>query len=84
MSSAATTPIPYPVAPRVDQTDDYFGTAVADPYRWLEDVDSPQSRAWIEQQNALTESVLSTVPQRDAIHARLTQLWDYERRSGAA
>jgi prolyl oligopeptidase len=81
MSSAPTTPLPYPVAPRVDQTDDYFGTTVADPYRWLEDVDSPQSQAWIEQQNALTESVLATVPQRDAIHARLTQLWDYERRS---
>jgi prolyl oligopeptidase len=81
MPSAPTTPLPYPAAPRVDQTDDYFGTAVADPYRWLEDVDSPQSQAWIEQQNALTESVLETVPQRDAIHARLTQLWDYERRS---
>ncbi|MDB5094479.1 MAG: prolyl endopeptidase [Candidatus Eremiobacteraeota bacterium] len=81
MPSAPTTPLLYPVAPRVDQTDDYFGTTVADPYRWLEDVDSPQSQAWIEQQNALTESVLATVPQRDAIHARLTQLWDYERRS---
>src|ERR1700688_2545888 len=81
MSPASTTPLSYPVAPRVDQTDDYFGTAVADPYRWLEDVDSPQSQAWIEQQNALTQSVLETVPQRDAIHARLTQLWDYERRS---
>jgi prolyl oligopeptidase len=81
MPSAPTTPLSYPVAPRVDQTDDYFGTTVADPYRWLEDVDSPQSQAWIEQQNALTESVLATVPQRDAIRARLTQLWDYERRS---
>jgi prolyl oligopeptidase len=81
MSAVPTTPLPYPVTPRVDQTDDYFGTTVADPYRWLEDVDSPQSRAWIEEQNALTESVLATVPQREAIHARLTQLWDYERRS---
>jgi prolyl oligopeptidase len=81
MSAVPTTPLPYPVAPRADQTDDYFGTTVADPYRWLEDVDSPQSRAWIEEQNALTQSVLATVPQRDAIHARLTQLWDYERRS---
>jgi len=81
MPSAPTTSLPYPTTPRVDQTDDYFGTVVADPYRWLEDVDSTQSRAWIAEQNALTASVLATVPQRDAIHARLTQLWDYERRS---
>jgi prolyl oligopeptidase len=80
MSSAATKPLPYPNAPRVDQVDDYFGTLVADPYRWLEEVDSPQTRRWIDEENALTESFLETVPQRAAIRARLTEVWDYERR----
>jgi len=73
-------PLPYPDAPRVDQIDDYFGTRVADPYRWLEDVDSPQTQRWIAEENALAESVLETVPQRDAIRARLTEVWNYERR----
>ncbi len=81
MPSAATVPLPYPETPRVDQIDDYFGTRVADPYRWLEDVDSPQTRRWIAEENELTESVLATVPQREAIRARLTEVWDYERRS---
>jgi prolyl oligopeptidase len=81
MSPAAMTPMPYPDAPRVDQIDEYFGTRVADPYRWLEEVDSPQTQRWIAEQNELAESVLATVPQREAIRARLTQVWDYERRS---
>src|ERR1700737_939535 len=80
MSAAATMPLPYPDAPRVDQIDDYFGTRVADPYRWLEEVDSEQTRRWIAEENALTESVLATVPQREAIRARLTEVWNYERR----
>jgi len=79
MPPAATKPLPYPDAPREDQIDDYFGTLVADPYRWLEDVDSPRTRRWIDEENALTESVLATVPQRAAIRARLTEVWNYER-----
>ncbi len=81
MSPAATTPMPYPDAPRVDQIDEYFGTRVADPYRWLEEVDSPQTQRWIAQENELAESVLATVPRREAIRQRLTQVWNYERRS---
>ncbi len=73
-------PLPYPDAPRVDQIDEYFGTRVADPYRWLEEVDSPQTQRWIAEENALTESVLATVPQREAIRSRLTEVWNYERR----
>ena len=80
MSPAATLPLPYPDAPRVDQIDDYFGIRVADPYRWLEEVDSPQTRRWIDEENALTESVLENVPRREAIRARLTEVWNYERR----
>ena len=51
------------------------GVAVADPYRWLEDGDSAETRAWVEQQNAITRSVLEALPNRDAIHARLDRLF---------
>src|SRR5947209_14944202 len=77
----AATSMPYPETPRVDQIDEYFGTRVADPYRWLEEVDSTETRRWIAEQNELTESVLTTVPRREAIRARLTEVWNYERRS---
>lgn len=93
MASCATTPDPevlnmpaaptrfYPEAPRGDVVDDYHGTLVADPYRWLEDSDSPESRAWIEAENRLTQSYLSTIAERDRIRSRLTQLWDFDRYS---
>src|ERR1035437_43993 len=81
MPPAATMPLPYPETPRVDQIDEYFGTRVADPYRWLEEVDSAQTQRWIAEENDLSESVLGTVPQRQAIRARLTEVWNYERRS---
>lgn len=69
----------YPEARRSDQVDDYHGTRVADPYRWLEDVDAPETRAWIEAENALTFGFLARIPQREAIRRRLTALWDYTR-----
>jgi prolyl oligopeptidase len=69
----------YPAARRADQVDDYHGSAVSDPYRWLEDVDAPETRAWIEAENALTFDYLAAIPQRDAIRRRLTALWDYPR-----
>ncbi len=69
----------YPAAPRGDVVDDYHGTKVADPYRWLEDLDSPQTRAWVEAERALTASVLDRMPERAAIRARLTALWNYPR-----
>jgi prolyl oligopeptidase len=59
--------------------DDYHGTKVADPYRWLEDPDSPESRAWIEAENRLTAAYLVAIPARAAIRERLTQLWNYPR-----
>jgi prolyl oligopeptidase len=71
----------YPPAPRSDQVDTYFGMQVADPYRPLEELDAPATRAWIEAENVLTESFLAGVAQRDAIRERLTRLWNYERRS---
>jgi prolyl oligopeptidase len=69
----------YPKARRGSQVDDYHGTKVADPYRWLEDPDSPESRAWIEAENKITFQFLDAIPQRSAIKARLKELWDYER-----
>jgi len=69
----------YPPTPRVDHFDEYHGVRVADPYRWLEDDvrRSPQVAAWVAAENTLTESYLQTIPQRDAIRRRLTELWNF-------
>ena len=69
----------YPAAARGDVVDTYHGHAVPDPYRWLEDADSPASRAWIEAEMELTEGFLAGVPARELIRRRLTAVWDYER-----
>ncbi len=69
----------YPQAKKVDQVDDYHGVKVADPYRWLEDPDAPDSRAWIEAQNKLTFGFLDRIPERAKIKDRLTKLWNYEK-----
>ncbi|HEX4971417.1 MAG TPA: prolyl oligopeptidase family serine peptidase [Steroidobacteraceae bacterium] len=79
-SAESTAPkLTYPAAPRGDQVDDYHGEKVADPYRWLEDVDSAQTKAWVEAENKLTFGYLEQIPQRAAIKERLTQLWNFER-----
>ena len=75
------TPPTYPIAKKVDQTDDYFGTAIADPYRWLEDANSADTKAWVDAENKVTQAYLAQIPQREAIRQRLTQLWNYERYS---
>src|SRR3982751_6922903 len=69
----------YADARKEGQVDDYHGVQVADPYRWLEDPDSPESRAWIEAQNRLTFGFLEAIPERERIQRRLTELWDYEK-----
>ena len=73
------TKLDYPKAKTVDQVDDYHGTKVADPYRWLEDTDSPDTLAWVQAENKLTFGYLDQIPYRKAIHDRLTKLWNYER-----
>lgn len=79
MPNANSFPLTYPVTQQVKQIDDYHGVKVADPYRWLEDPDAPETRQWIEAQNQLTFDYLSQIPQRAAIQQRLTNLWDFEK-----
>ena len=69
----------YPVARKSDQVDDYHGVKVADPYRWLEDLDSDETRKWVEEQNKLTFSYLAEIPARNTIKERLTKLWNFEK-----
>ena len=69
----------YPPARKADQVDDYHGVKVADPYRWLEDLDSEETRGWVEAENKLTFSFLNSIPARSNIKDRLTKLWNYEK-----
>lgn len=69
----------YPVTRTVDQSDDYHGVKVADPYRWLEDANSADTKQWVDAQNKLTQGYLAQIPGRETIKARLTKLWNFER-----
>ncbi len=74
----AETPIwNYPAAPKGDVVDAYSGTKVPDPYRWLEDLDSSQTQAWVEAENKLTFGFLEKLPQRAWFKDKLTKLWNY-------
>ena len=73
--------IEYPETAAVEHVDLYHGVEVADPYRWLEDDirESEDVDAWVEAQNEVTFAYLDSIPERDIIEKRLTELWDYER-----
>jgi prolyl oligopeptidase len=71
--------IKYPETNKLDIVDDYHGTLVADPYRWLEDPNAEETRAWVRAQNEVTFPYLKSLPGRDRIENRLTTLWDYPR-----
>ena len=73
------THLTYPPARRDDAADTHHGVSVADPYRWLEDADAPETKDWIAAQNALTESWLAQVGQRPHIHQRITELTNHPR-----
>ncbi|MBO3459098.1 prolyl oligopeptidase family serine peptidase [Aetokthonos hydrillicola Thurmond2011] len=75
------TRLTYPASRKSDQVDNYDGTQVADPYRWLEDPDSEETKAWVEAQNKVTFGYLQGIPAREEIKQRLTKLWDYEKYS---
>lgn len=68
----------YPHARRTDFSEVLHGVNVPDPYRWMEDIDSEETTAWVQAQNELTQGYLSQIPQRAAIKARMTELWNYE------
>jgi len=72
-------PESYPEARRSDHTDDYFGAVVADPYRWMEGLESAEVTGWIRAQNEVSIPFLERIPERDGIKDRLTELWNYGR-----
>lgn len=71
--------ITYPETKKGDVTDNYFGTEVPDPYRWLEDDMSEETAAWVKEQNKVTFDYLGKIPYREEIKSRLTKMWNYEK-----
>jgi prolyl oligopeptidase len=71
----------YPSTKKTDQTDNYHGITVADPYRWLEDDNSAETKDWVMAQNKVTQDYLAAIPFREKIKNRLTALWNYPRQS---
>ena len=69
----------YPVARMVPVVDNYHGVEVKDPYRWLEDADSAETKAWVEAENKITFGLLDKIPAREPLKKRLTELWNFER-----
>ena len=67
----------YPETRKVEQVDDYHGTEIADPYRWLEDPDSENTEAWVDSQNEVTQAFFETIQSRESIRERLGELWNY-------
>jgi len=71
----------YPPARMDNVVDDYFGTKVPDPYRWMENADSPETQAWVEAENKLTHTYLNSIPAREKIKSRLTELMNFPKYS---
>lgn len=72
---------PYPSARKANVVENYHGTKVADPYRWMENPNDPETQAWVEAENRLTFAYLNSIPAREKIEQRLTELWDYPKYS---
>ena len=72
-------PLVYPITATGTQVDQLHGVKIADPYRWLEEDQSPRTREWVAEQNRVTADYLGSIPQREAIQRRLRTLWNYER-----
>jgi len=77
MTAMAQTGLKYPHARKGDVVDDYAGTKVVDPYRWMEDLNSPDLKSWIDAENAVTFAYLDRLPLRNELKTRITALWDY-------
>lgn len=69
----------YPETKKTDHTDSYFGTAVADPYRWLEDDRAEDTKDWVQREVAFTNSYLAKIPFREEIRSQLREIWNYEK-----
>lgn len=67
----------YPKTAKVDTVDHYFGTSIPDPYRWLEDDNSEATKAWVKEENAVTDAFMAQIPFRQQINDRLTSIWNY-------
>jgi len=76
---ASQAPFKAPETRRGDVVDDYFGTKIADPYRWLEDDNADETKAWVAAQNRVTHAFLESIPGREALRRRITRLWDFEK-----
>jgi len=79
VAQPATPKLVYPSAARDNVVNDYFGTKVAAPYQWMENLDSPAVKQWVDAENKLTFSYLDRIPERNAVYQRLKQLWNYEK-----
>jgi prolyl oligopeptidase len=69
----------YPVARRGTQADDYHGIKVPDPYRWMEDIDSPETRGWVAEQAQLSREFLDSIAGRESMTQQLRNIWNFER-----
>jgi prolyl oligopeptidase len=79
VGNAGAQSLPYPKTAKVSQVDDYFGTKVADPYRWMEDDTASAVKAWVQAENAVTFAYLGKIPFRSRLRARLEELYNYPR-----
>jgi prolyl oligopeptidase len=79
--AVVTKTLPYPQTRKVDTVTTYFGTKVPDPYRWLENDQATDTKAWVQAENKVTQDYLGKIPYREAIRDRLTKLWNYEKYS---
>lgn len=79
MTSSPAQSLKYPDTRKTTQVDTYHGVTVADPYRWLEDDNSEETKAWVKEQNAVTDKFLAAIPQREAIRKLYTELYNYEK-----
>ncbi len=81
ISTVSFSQIKYPETKKVNQADNYFGTNVADPYRWLEDDNSEETKRWVVAENKITEEYLSKIPFRDKVKSKLEEMWNYAKYS---
>ena len=79
MSMTTFSQIKYPETRKADQQDDYFGTIVKDPYRWLEDDNSEETKAWVKEENRVTDQYFSQIPFRQKVKEELKAMWNYTR-----